>query len=1049
MKNSDAELIQRVLEGDDNAFSVLVRKYQKQVHALAWRKIGDFHIAEEITQDTFLKAYKKLATLKEPQRFDSWLYVIAANRCSSWLRKKRLWTRPLEQLEETDDEQLQKEKYSEFVVAENERTIAEAQRDVVKKLLAKLQESERTIMTLHYFGEMSCTEIGAFLGVSKNTIKSRLRRAQQRLKKEEPMIRDALENFKITPNLTENIMQEIARIKPAAPSGGKPFMPWTIAASTVAVVLLMLGIGNQPHAIRFQKPYSLDAASEMTIELIEAPLVLNRTSKSDVRTQIGSTNTQGRSNTPNQQRDTTSALVAEAHADELVNDYTEWEFSKEAKARLGKGGINALQFSPDGTQIAVGSDIGTWVYDVQTGKEIDMFPGMCQSTAFSPDGRFIASSGGKYTSHEGFYLWEVATGQKVELIDGPPAASVLQFSEDGKTLVTLGNWGDSISRLDIETGEANVKNIKERSWEVVKSRPSPEPYALTDDKFAVGGEEGKIELWDTTTHEKLLTITAEVAKIQKPMSPAVPVIPKIEIDEKDQVKAPRPLQMKKGIPPIRAIGPKPEDMPFLLEKNNHILALEFSPDGTKLASGSKDKTVRLWNTDTNEELAILHKHTGWINALAFASDGKRLASGSTDKTVNLWDTDTGELIATFTGHLNGIVALSFSPDGSTLASGSADGIIKFWNIETKDLLPINITEHTQWVKAVSFLKDSSTLVSVAFNGIINFWDLKTLQKTGSQNTGHRDLLRSSVFSPDGTKLASVGARATMFFRAGQGGTAVSSLMPDRQVRLTDVGTGNELATLNETHVGVTPAGASMAFSPDEKTVAFGGKGKIHLWNTETGTRLDIPVLDEHNVNRNGDLAPPQGEMILRQMPEIAALVFSPDGKKLVSGTGGGKVQMWDAATGVELAPFLQGQDMEKARKRDPAKMSITVRYRDSITTLAFSSDGRMLAVGSEQKIRLLGSRKQPRLKDVPRGTKSLAFSPDNTVLLSGLRNGSIELWDMTTGEKITTLNGHTSIIETLVFSPDGKTLVSAGQDGTILVWDWNEAIKNTSVSEKP
>ena len=179
---------------------------KKQVHALAWRKIGDFHIAEEITQDTFLKAYKKLATLKRPQRFVSWLYVIAANRCSSWLRKKQLKTEPLEQLKEIDSEQSQTAAYSRHVTEENERTTAEAQRDVVKKLLAKLQESERTVITLHYFGEMSCPEIGAFLGVSANTIKSRLRRAQQRLKKEEPIIREALENFQITPNLTENIM---------------------------------------------------------------------------------------------------------------------------------------------------------------------------------------------------------------------------------------------------------------------------------------------------------------------------------------------------------------------------------------------------------------------------------------------------------------------------------------------------------------------------------------------------------------------------------------------------------------------------------------------------------------------------------------------------------------------------------------------------------------------------------------------------------------------------------------------------------------------------
>ena len=79
MKNNDAKLIQRVLEGDDTAFSTLVQKYQKSIHALAWRKIGDFHIAEDITQDTLLKAYQELSTLNEPQRFASWLYVIASN----------------------------------------------------------------------------------------------------------------------------------------------------------------------------------------------------------------------------------------------------------------------------------------------------------------------------------------------------------------------------------------------------------------------------------------------------------------------------------------------------------------------------------------------------------------------------------------------------------------------------------------------------------------------------------------------------------------------------------------------------------------------------------------------------------------------------------------------------------------------------------------------------------------------------------------------------------------------------------------------------------
>ena len=159
MKNNDAQLIQRVLSGDDTAFSVLVKKYQKSVHALAWRKIGDFHIAEDITQDTFLQAYQKLSTLKKPQRFASWLYVIAANYCKMWLRQKRLST---QSLENTSSAQLEKVTYSGYVIEENERTTAEAQREVVKKLLAKLQESDRTVMTLYYLGGMNYEEISEF-----------------------------------------------------------------------------------------------------------------------------------------------------------------------------------------------------------------------------------------------------------------------------------------------------------------------------------------------------------------------------------------------------------------------------------------------------------------------------------------------------------------------------------------------------------------------------------------------------------------------------------------------------------------------------------------------------------------------------------------------------------------------------------------------------------------------------------------------------------------------------------------------------------------------
>ena len=215
MKDNDAELIRRTLAGDETAFTMLVNKYRKHVHTLAWHKIGDFHIAEDITQETFLQVYRDLATLKEPDRFPGWLYVVTNHRCIAWVRKNRLHVRLVEDVNMAMKGEAA---YSQYVANEQAKIATETQQKVVKQLLAKLQESERTVMTLYYFGEMTCEEISKFLGVSVNTIKSRLSRARQRLKKEEPIIREALDSFQLSTNLTQNIMRRIAHIRPIAPS---------------------------------------------------------------------------------------------------------------------------------------------------------------------------------------------------------------------------------------------------------------------------------------------------------------------------------------------------------------------------------------------------------------------------------------------------------------------------------------------------------------------------------------------------------------------------------------------------------------------------------------------------------------------------------------------------------------------------------------------------------------------------------------------------------------------------------------------------------------
>ena len=224
MIDNDVQLIHGILDGDDAAFTTLVQKYQKSVHALAWRKVGDFHVAEEITQDTFLQVYKKLGTLKNPNQFAGWLYVIANRRCLNWIQRRKP---TMQSLEDTSTEEIEESSYAHHISAERETEATERRSTIVKKLLEKLPESERTVVTLYYLGEMDTKAIGRFLGVSVNTITSRLQRARKRLRTEEELlVHEVLGSVQLPTNLTENIVRRVADINPASPPAGKPLLPW-------------------------------------------------------------------------------------------------------------------------------------------------------------------------------------------------------------------------------------------------------------------------------------------------------------------------------------------------------------------------------------------------------------------------------------------------------------------------------------------------------------------------------------------------------------------------------------------------------------------------------------------------------------------------------------------------------------------------------------------------------------------------------------------------------------------------------------------------------
>ena len=195
-REDDVQLVDRILSGNDEAFNLLVRKYEKSIHAHVWQKIGDFHYAEEITQDIFFQTYKKLSTLKDPNQFAGWLYAVANRLCIDWMRKQKP---AMQSLEDTPLRAIDNLTYERYVLEQRESEATERRYETVEKLLAKLPESERTVMMLYYLSEMKAKEVGKSLGVSVNTIRSRLHRARKRLHADqELLIQEFLGGVQIT-----------------------------------------------------------------------------------------------------------------------------------------------------------------------------------------------------------------------------------------------------------------------------------------------------------------------------------------------------------------------------------------------------------------------------------------------------------------------------------------------------------------------------------------------------------------------------------------------------------------------------------------------------------------------------------------------------------------------------------------------------------------------------------------------------------------------------------------------------------------------------------
>ncbi|MFB8797540.1 MAG: protein kinase [Microcoleus sp.] len=281
------------------------------------------------------------------------------------------------------------------------------------------------------------------------------------------------------------------------------------------------------------------------------------------------------------------------------------------------------------------------------------------------------------------------------------------------------------------------------------------------------------------------------------------------------------------------------------QHSDAVGAVAFSPDGLMLASGSKDKTIQIWDLATGKSIRTFEGDSSTIWSVAFDSNGTRLATGTGFWRVMLWDMKTGQSIRSL-DHAASVWSVAISHDGLLIASGSGDKTAKIWDAENGRLIH-NLPDHTDFVYSVAFSPDDKTLVSASKDKKITIVDVATGRFLKTID-GHADQVRSVAISPDGQTLVSGSY--------------------DESIKIWNLETGELIRSLK----GHSDDIVSVAISPDGQFIASGSKDKtIKIWDLATGELLN--TLTGH-------------------LDEVYVVTFSPDGKTIASGSKDNSIRLW-------------------------------------------------------------------------------------------------------------------------------------------------------------